>query len=407
MTSPWVVLSGVGLLCLASCGRTLGNPLPNAAGETQETGASGAAPSAGTGASGAASTASTSEGGTTTAGASGSSVGASANGGSSGGAAAGAGSTTSPDILEVWPSDGCGQQAQSGVGTVGTMGTKDNDCSAKLLDGQPRCGPWGQPASTWLKTPLQRSHHVYLPQGYDALKSYALVLQAPGCSGSAVNVYDLSTSVSNTVIRVGIDPPDSIIGHGTNPEQGCFDDKEGDDSVDWVHYEALYDELNQELCFDRNRVFASGNSSGAWWANELGCKYAGDATRPVRGVVTVQGGLPQEPRYKPTCSTKPLAGVWVYDTYDLAPSSADKFAIARAMAVNECAADSYESAVLEDYSVTDRPVGECKRITGCSWLTPMVVCAIPGPSQSSHAEIINPTAAQFLRIFQTAPYIVP
>ena len=36
------------------------------------------------------------------------------------------------------------------------------------------------------------------------------------------------------VVRVGLTPAPNSIGHGTNENQGCFDDKEGDDSVDWV-----------------------------------------------------------------------------------------------------------------------------------------------------------------------------
>jgi hypothetical protein len=285
------------------------------------------------------------------------------------------------------------------------MGVKDDDCSAKLLDGRARCGPWGQEASSWLKTPLERKHFLYLPQGYDPSKPYPLVLQGPGCGGSEQDVYDLSLNASNTVIRVGVAPADPAIGHATNPEQYCFDDKEGDDSVDWVHYEALYDKLNQELCFDRNRVFASGNSSGAWWANELGCKYAGDPTRSVRGVITHGGGLPHESQYKPTCSAKPLAGLWVYASSDLVPSTGDKYAIARAMMVNTCLASSYDNAVLEDYPVPGRPPGECKRIANCSWLAPMVVCALNAPSQSDNASVVNPTAAQFLKTFLTAPYV--
>jgi hypothetical protein len=288
------------------------------------------------------------------------------------------------------------------------MGVKEPNCAAKL-NGEPRCGAWGQEESTWLKTPLQRDHLVTLPQDYDSLEPYPLVLQGPGCGGFAANVYFLDGNANGTIIRVGVTPADVIVGHGTNPGQGCFDDKEGDDSVDWVHYEALYDKLNQELCFDRNRVFASGNSSGAWWANELGCKYAGDAARPVRGVIVNQGGLPTETQFKPTCTSKPMSGVWVFETDEYtAPFSSIKYAIGRAMSLNECTAgNSYDNAVLEDYIVPGRPLGECQQITGCLPLHPLVVCRPPGNGHGSHDEIVNATASHYLQSFLKPPLRVP
>jgi poly(3-hydroxybutyrate) depolymerase len=93
------------------------------------------------------------------------------------------------------------------------------------------------------------------------------------------------------VIRVGLSPSAYWQAyHATNPGQGCFDDADGDNSVDWVFYEDLYDRLAGQLCFDRNRVFVAGEGrSGARLADELACKYAGDVTRPVRGVMSNAG----------------------------------------------------------------------------------------------------------------------
>jgi poly(3-hydroxybutyrate) depolymerase len=127
---------------------------------------------------------------------------------------------------------------------------------------------------------------------------YELVFEAPGCSGNGAVVQSLSPTNDNmgvganrTVIRVGLTPPPLSVGHGTNPGEGCFDDKEGDDSVDFVFYESLLDKLETELCYDENRVFAAGTSSGAWLANELACKCAGDTHgHALRGVVTDGAG---------------------------------------------------------------------------------------------------------------------
>jgi hypothetical protein len=155
--------------------------------------------------------------------------------GAGGGNSAGAGGDPTGDITKVAPTPGCGKDPPpNGKITIGTMGVKAADCAAKL-NGQPRCGPWGQAASTWAKEPLPRDYYLYLPQGYDKTKAYPLVLLGPGCGGNGSDIYDYNDSANNTVIRVGVTPADrNIVGHGTNPGEDCFDDKEGDDSVDWV-----------------------------------------------------------------------------------------------------------------------------------------------------------------------------
>ncbi len=196
----------------------------------------------------------------------------------------------------------------SGKQTMTTSGTKPAGCADSV------CGAWTYP----------RDYYVTLPKGYVNNKAYPIVFEGPGCGGQGTDVYGLNDptagntgNVNNTVIRVGLTPPPNAIGHATNPNQGCFDDKEGDSSVDWVFYENLYDKLASTICFDKNRVFASGNSSGAWFSNELGCKYAGDPTRPVRGIMPNTGGLPTTPAPQvTTCSSKPMAGMWVGENMD-------------------------------------------------------------------------------------------
>ncbi len=136
----------------------------------------------------------------------------------------------SQEIAKVVPTAGCGQDPGQAIGiavrgTIQTMGTKVSGCADS------RCGPWS----------YLREYFVTLPAGYDRSKAYPLIVQGSGCMGTGQMVYPLNNSVDNTVIRVGLTPPPDTIGHATNPNQGCYDDKEGDDSVDWVLYEGLYD----------------------------------------------------------------------------------------------------------------------------------------------------------------------
>jgi hypothetical protein len=372
-----------------------------AAGAGNATAGSGnAAAGAGPGSAGSASTgggtgmAGAGTGGTpATAGAGGQSPTAGAAGTGTGGAAPGG------DITKVWKSDGYGKAAGAiaTMTSLATMGVKDADCAAKLSNDTHVCGAWM----------VNRIFKVQLPQPYDPMKSYPLLFEGPGCMATANDLYQFPASFLNTVIRVGLQPS-GIEAHGSNPGEKCFDDKEGDDSMDWVFYELLYDKLNEQLSFDRNRVFSAGNSSGSWFSNELGCKYAGDAKRPVRGVLPNTGGLPTDPAYVPTCTQAGMAGMWVHDLEDgTNPFAGNIVAIDRAMKVDKCAKQNYASAQADDFE--DFPIGGgqaanvCKRIKNCDPLYPLVVCALPGKTHSSHPEIVVPGYPKFIGLFSAPP----
>lgn len=318
-------------------------------------------------------------------------------GGNNGGSTNQAGAASS--ILDVKPSPGCGEPAPQALGeliahTLQTEGVKDANCADKLADGTPKCGPWS----------VEREYYLGLPQGYDPQKAYPLVIQAPGCGGKGNAIYPL-TGVSDSVIRVGLTPPPISIGHGTNPGQYCFDDKEGDDSVDFVFYEKLLDTLKNALCYDENRVYVSGESSGSWLANELACKYAGDTKgHAVRALAVNDGGLPNQAQYMPTCSGKPVAGMWVYHiAEENGSNAATKFAIARAMSTDSCVgATNWDDALAKGQLLTF-PIGggfgdeTCKLIKDCDPLYPLVVCPRPANGQASDALMANIAMVQFFK----------
>jgi hypothetical protein len=302
------------------------------------------------------------------------------------------------DVTTVLPTAGCGLAAGQALGTavrgtIQTSGVKPAGCADS------KCGAWS----------YEREYFLTLPAGYDKDRPYPLVLQGPGCGGTGADVYSLSTDVDDAVIRVGLTPPPNDIGHATNPGQGCFDDKEGDDSVDWVFYEGLYDKLATQLCFDRHRVFAGGQSSGAWFANELTCKYAGDVTRPVRGVLALGGDLPNQPPYAPTCSGKPFAGIFFVTppvNDDALP--ADHVASNHAFQVDGCSmGTNIDAAPVENFPIGGgNPDALCKQIVGCPGQNPLVVCALPS-STRSFVDIVNPGFSTFLELFEKAPLLSP
>ena len=310
------------------------------------------------------------------------------------------------DVTKVAPTMGCGEDAPAALvpgtlvqQTMQTMGVKDLMCADS------KCGAWS----------FLREYYVQLPTGYDERKPYPLVIEGPGCGGKGNNLYTIPV-FDSTVIRVGLSPSvDAQAFHATNPGQGCFDDKEGDDSIEWTFYENLYDLLASTVCFDRNRVFFAGNSSGAWVANEAGCKYAGDAKRPVRGVMPNTGGLPTDAKYVPTCSNKPMAAMWTRMTSDVTDAFDNSIvAIDRALKVNGClpAGVTFEAAT-QAGAFDNFPIGggnadtTCKRFTGCPALEPLVACSLPGTGHTSNDAVVDPAWPAFLKLFSTAPLLTP
>jgi hypothetical protein len=321
----------------------------------------------------------------------------SAAGGMSGSGAGGG--APGSDITKVVKAAGCGMDPAAVVGThmIHTTGTKPTGCADS------KCGDWA----------YDREFTVVLPQPYDNTKAYPLVFEGPGCGGGSKDVYPLTipypngpSNAANTVIRVGIKPPPNDIGHATNPGQGCFDDKEGDDSVDWVFYENLWDLLDTKVCFDHNRVFAAGNSSGAWFSNEVGCKYAGDPKRPIRGIMPNTGGLPTDiPSALPTCTSKPLSGIWMGESGDKENDFVrNKYAMNRAMKVNGCTGTDVDKATFTDFPAPNSSIA-CKKVAGCPDLYPIIMCLKTGTDHAGHDDSANPAFSTFLQQFSMGTFI--
>jgi hypothetical protein len=375
------------------------DPLPPGTGGSAGSASTATGPTTGTGQGGSGGSASTTDSTTGMAGSTTSGGGSGGSDGSNGTAGGqsmpdGGGGGSGSDITKVAPTAGCGKAPPAaGRATIMTMGTKPTGCADS------KCGPWS----------YDREYFLYMPANYNNMKAYPLVFQGPGCGGNGgMGLYPLNNNVDGTVIRVGLTPPPNTIGHATAMNQGCFDDKEGDDSVEWVFYENLWDRLADQLCFDKNRVFASGNSSGAWLANELGCKYAGDPARPIRAVMPNTGGLPDDPKFKPTCTTKPMAGMWSHEVGDTTnPFAGNQYAISRAMQVNGCPGGSYSGAMWDNYPVAGNADNTCRKMRGCPELYPLVVCPLPGNGHGSHDNVTNPGFSAFIKQFSAGAFITP
>ena len=252
---------------------------------------------------------------------------------------AGSGGPAMPsDELAAWPSAGCGLESEQALEVfveyvIPTSGSKGDDATGIA-------GPWS----------YERKFYVSLPPAYDPTKAYALAVELPGCGATGRDVYPLRMA-REQIIRVGLTPPPNAIEHGTAPNQQCFDDYEGDDSVDFVFFEEVLTQLNARFCYDRSRVLVLGNSSGANMANQLACHYAGNRDGyAVRGVLTANGGLNTDAELGLTCSGAPLAGLWVGEVESAVyPFERLENAVNRAMVVGGCEASELDVATLEDF----------------------------------------------------------
>jgi polyhydroxybutyrate depolymerase len=63
------------------------------------------------------------------------------------------------------------------------------------------------------------------------------------------------------------------------------------DSIDYDFFEAMMEDLGSHACVDNRRVFASGTSNGAYFAEMVGCLH-GDW---IAGVGASAGGMPVNP----------------------------------------------------------------------------------------------------------------
>jgi poly(3-hydroxybutyrate) depolymerase len=302
------------------------------------------------------------------------------------------------DLTKVVRTIGCGAFPAQALGTlvehtIFTSGDKAPDCNGT------KCGLWS----------YEREYFLQLPTGYDQTKAYPLVFEAPGCGGKGNNLYALP-DLASAVIRVGLSPSVEAAAFSDRAGQGCFDFNDGESSVDWTFYENLYDRLATQVCFDRNRVFVLGSASGGGQlSDQLGCKYAGDANRPIRAMMANTGELSLDPKIAPRCTTKPMAGMWIHENGDtVSPWRGQKVAIARAMQVNGCTLGTgYDDAQFDIFPVADNPDGTCKMIKGCPTITPLVVCLIFGNNHASHPTIANPGFAKFTELFLMPPLLSP
>jgi poly(3-hydroxybutyrate) depolymerase len=126
---------------------------------------------------------------------------------------------------------------------------------------------------------LERTFLVDLPASYDANTPRPLVFAFHGATTSAE--FFRSARYGNLLSAMAAE---AIVVHA----DALGDPTAWDNERDLPFFDAMLERLEQGLCVDSERVFATGHSSGGFFTNTLGCQR-GDV---LRAIAPVAGGGP-------------------------------------------------------------------------------------------------------------------
>ncbi|HVH44885.1 MAG TPA: hypothetical protein VM925_21175 [Labilithrix sp.] len=118
-----------------------------------------------------------------------------------------------------------------------------------------------------------RSYDLEVPDGYDPKRAYPVVFVFHASGGTGGNI-----RTSFKFSDIASDKALFVYPSGRN-KQWDLDSPAGDNQ-DIALFDALTDSLEATYCIDSARVFATGFSNGAYFANQLGCRR-GDRLRAV------------------------------------------------------------------------------------------------------------------------------
>lgn len=144
------------------------------------------------------------------------------------------------------------------------------------------------------QSPLTVAGHQYyvkLPTGYDASKPYPVMIM----------FNPTNNPISWAEQNAGFEAPGPreawirVYPHPANPSSGWV-------ANDVPFFQPLYDQITDNFCIDKARVFAAGESSGGDFASILGCEHA-DKLRAVGPCATKN-----VPQYPLNASTRKCTG---------------------------------------------------------------------------------------------------
>src|SRR5688572_18633047 len=208
--------------------------------------------------------------------------------------------STSDDVSTRGSSVASSEAASSGTATASTGDTASTSSSSGATSsssestGEPSDCTVTMVAGSTTQTidvnGVERSYLVVVPQSLDGATSPAPVLMGfhggNGTSEYASEAYGLA----------GDEPALYVYPQAPYWKEAggvAWDvDPEG---VDFPYFDAMLDDLAESYCVDEDRIFAAGQSNGAFFVNELGCRRSD----VLRAIAPVAGG---GPLYYPDCT---------------------------------------------------------------------------------------------------------
>ncbi|MGY0019326.1 alpha/beta hydrolase family esterase [Streptomyces sp. YJ-C3] len=129
----------------------------------------------------------------------------------------------------------------------------------------------------------ERTYQLHLPDGYDASRSWPLIVayHGRGNTGAGTEAFSRLSTLPAVVAY-----PDGVVGTGDGDRQAWQGAPYAAPGVDDVAFTGdLLDSLEGRLCVDTRRVYATGKSNGAGFTGLLACRMADRfaAVAPVAG----------------------------------------------------------------------------------------------------------------------------
>lgn len=122
-----------------------------------------------------------------------------------------------------------------------------------------------------------RGYVRYVPKGYDPSRAYPVVAVLHGIGATGAQMSEFIKMQDYTAGNAIVVFPDAAGGRWDTTGQS-----------DLAFFDALREDVLQNLCVDQQRVFVVGFSMGGYMTNHLGCNRAS----VIRAIVPADGGFP-------------------------------------------------------------------------------------------------------------------
>lgn len=208
-----------------------------------------------------------------------------------------------------------------------------------------------------------------VPAGYDPARAYPLVFVFHSGGGTGARTVDYFGFANIAADKAVFLYPDGLSGEWDL-------DSPADKNPDIAFFDALLEDAKSNLCVDASKVFATGTSMGAYFANQLGCrrgsKLRAIAPHAGSGPYDVDSAYDQDGHLK--CPEPPVAAMIFHGENDTNVKLADGQATRDHWAwANGC----------KGAPVATQP-SPCVAYQGCA--RPVVWCQIPGGTHKMWAQ---------------------